>query len=111
MSDFFERMQARLEPILDRVERLLAGFVGDLPGVETFERHPAFRWRSARGVGRLEPVESISRFDLDGLIGADRAVEALDRNTRQLIAGLPYNDVLLHGDRGTGKSSAVRGLR
>lgn len=110
MSDFLERMQARLEPILDRVERLLAGFVGDRPGVETFERHPAFRWRSARGVGRLEPVESISRFDLDGLIGADRAVEALDRNTRQLIAGLPYNDVLLHGDRGTGKSSAVRGL-
>ena len=26
------------------------------------------------------------------------------------LAGLPYNDVLLYGERGTGKSSAVRGL-
>ncbi|MEM9174393.1 MAG: ATP-binding protein [Myxococcota bacterium] len=110
MSDFFERMQGRLETVLDRVERLLAGFVGDLPGVETFEGHGAFRWRSARGVGRLEPIEQVAGFDLASLIGADRAVEALDRNTRQLIGGLPYNDVLLYGDRGTGKSSAVRGL-
>ncbi|MCR9094691.1 MAG: ATP-binding protein [bacterium] len=110
MSDFLDRLQARLEPILERIERLLAGFVGDLPGILTFERHPAFRWRSARGVGRLEPIGTISGFDLDSLIGADRAVEALDRNTRQLIGGLPYNDVLLYGDRGTGKSSAVRGL-
>ena len=110
MSDFLDRLQGRLEPILERIERLLAGFVGDLPGTLTFERHPAFRWRSARGVGRLEPIETISGFDLDSLIGADRAVEALDRNTRQLIGGLPYNDVLLYGDRGTGKSSAVRGL-
>ena len=47
---------------------------------------------------------------MESLIGVDRAVEALDRNTRQLLANLPYNDVLLYGERGTGKSSAVRGL-
>ena len=110
MSDFLERLQGRLEPVLERVERLLAGFVGDLPGVDAFEVHHAFRWRSSRGVGRLEPIETISEFDLESLIGVDRAVEALDRNTRQLIGGLPYNDALLYGDRGTGKSSAVRGL-
>jgi len=110
MSDLLERLSSRLEPILDRVDRLLAGFVGSQPGPEQFERCHAFRWRSARGVGRLEPIESVSEFDLDRLIGVDRAVEALDRNTRQLLRGLPYNDVLLYGERGTGKSSAVRGL-
>jgi len=110
MSDLLERFQARLEPILERLDRLLTGFVGDAPDVEHFERHHAFRWRCSRGVGRLEPIEDVSRFDLDGLIGAGRAVAALDRNARQLIGGLPYNDVLLHGERGTGKSSAVRGL-
>lgn len=110
MSDLLERLHDRLEPILDRVDRLLAGFVGSPPGPELFERCHAFRWRSARGVGRLEPIESVSSFDLESLIGVDRAVEALDRNTRQLLGGLPYNDVLLYGARGTGKSSAVRGL-
>jgi predicted AAA+ superfamily ATPase len=110
MSDLFERLAHRLDPILDRVDRLLAQFVGAAPGPETFERWHAFRWRSGRGVGRLEPIETVAAFELDSLIGVERAVEALDRNTRQLIAGLPYNDVLLHGERGTGKSSAVRGL-
>ncbi|MGI9590294.1 MAG: ATP-binding protein, partial [Myxococcota bacterium] len=31
-------------------------------------------------------------------------------NTEQFLAGLPCNHVLLFGERGTGKSSAVRGL-
>ena len=110
MSDLLERLTDRLDPILDRVDRLLAQFVGAPPGPETFERWHAFRWRSGRGLGRLEPIQKVAAFELDSLIGVDRAVEALDRNTRQLIAGLPYNDVLLHGERGTGKSSAVRGL-
>jgi predicted AAA+ superfamily ATPase len=105
-----ERWMTRLDPILDRVDRLLAGWVGTPPNPELFERHQAFRWRAGRGVGRLEPVAQVSSFDLDDLIGVDRSVEALDRNTRQLLAGLTYNDVLLHGERGTGKSSAVRGL-
>ena len=29
-------------------------------------------------------------------------------NTRQFLAGLPANNVLLYGDRGTGKSSTVK---
>ncbi len=110
MSDLLERLTTRLDPILERIDRLLAQFVGAPPGPEAFERHHAFRWRSARGAGRLEPIDAVSSFDLDSLIGVEGAIEALDRNTRQLLAGLPYNDVLLHGERGTGKSSAVRGL-
>ena len=105
-----ERLTERLDPILDPVDRLLARHVGRMPDPETFETVHAFRWRTGRGVGRLEPIGAVAGFELDDLIGVDRAVDALDRNTRQLIAGLPYNDVLLHGDRGTGKSSAVRGL-
>lgn len=110
MSDLLERLIVRLDPIFDRVGRVLEQFVGSEPSAETFAECHAFRWRSGRGVGRLESIGKVSEFDLDDLIGVDRAVEALDRNTRQLLAGLPYNDVLLHGERGTGKSSAVRGL-
>ncbi len=105
-----ERLLKPLEPILERVDRLLDQFVTKQPGSDVFEEHMAFRWRSSRGFGRLEPIEAVLDFDLERLIGVDRAIEALDRNTRQLLAGLPFNDVLLHGERGTGKSSAVRGL-
>lgn len=110
MSDLLERLVERLDPILERVDRLLVRFVGTPPTSEQLEASHAFRWRSVRGVGRLEPIERVAAFDLDDLIGVDRSVTALERNTRQLLAGLPFNDVLLHGDRGTGKSSAVRGL-
>ena len=110
MSDLLERFSARLDPILERIDRFLANFVGSQPTAAVFESAHAFRWRTARGVGRIEPIDKVSSFDLESLIGVDRAVEALDRNTRQLLANLPYNDVLLYGERGTGKSSAVRGL-
>ncbi len=110
MSDVLERLLARLDPILEGFDRLLAAFAGRVPGPDELAAHHAFRWRSHRGLGRLEPVEAISRFDLEDLIGVAPAIESLDRNTRQLIAGLPFNDVLLFGARGTGKSSAVRGL-
>jgi predicted AAA+ superfamily ATPase len=110
MSDLLERLATRLDPILERVDRLLHQWVGKTPDPEVFESCHGFRWRTGRGVGRLEPIEVVASFDLDDLIGVDRAVESLDRNTRQLLAGLPFNDVLLHGERGTGKSSAVRGL-
>ncbi len=110
MSDAFERLTIRLDPILERVDRLLHQWVGKAPDPTVFETSQAFRWRTGRGVGRLEPIEVVAGFELDDLIGVDRAVESLDRNMRQLLAGLPFNDVLLHGERGTGKSSAVRGL-
>jgi predicted AAA+ superfamily ATPase len=48
--------------------------------------------------------------DLGDLLGVERALARLVRNTEQFVAGLPSNHVLLYGERGTGKSSAVRGL-
>lgn len=110
MSDVLDRLLVRLDPLLEGFGRLLSAFAGRAPGPEELASHVAFRWRVGRGLGRLEAIESVARFDLEDLIGVAPAIEALDRNTRQLLAGLPFNDVLLFGSRGTGKSSAVRGL-
>ena len=110
MSDALDRLLSRLDPILAGIDRLLSAFAGGALGPAELASHDAFRWRVGRGLGRLEAIASIARFDLDDLIGVAPALEALDRNTRQLLAGLPFNDVLLFGSRGTGKSSAVRGL-
>lgn len=71
---------------------------------------PAFRWLVQRGVGRLESVTHLSPLQLDDLLGIDRQKTEVERNTRQFLRGLPANNVLLTGARGTGKSSLLRAL-
>jgi len=106
----WKRIIDRLESVLGLAERLLEGRIGPAPGARLFETATAFRWDARRGPGRLRPIELPLLFDLDDLVGVDRARERLLANTEQFLAGLPFNHVLLHGERGTGKSSAVRGL-
>lgn len=104
------RLLARVHRVLDLAERVLLDLAPSAPDAATLARYMAFRWESRHGRGRLVEIGHPAYFDLGDLIGVDTSVAALDRNTRQLLAGLPCNDVLLHGERGTGKSSAVRGL-
>jgi len=103
-------LRRRFDRILRLAERVLEDLVGDPPPPAAFANHLAFRWDAGRGPGRLAVVEDPALFDLDDLVGVDRAVEVLVSNTEQFIGGLPSNHVLLYGERGTGKSSAVRGL-
>ncbi len=77
---------------------------------EDFERNHAFRWEPQGGGGRLIPITQPLAFDLADLVGVEKAVQRLVANTEQFLRGLPFNHVLLYGERGTGKSSAVRGL-
>jgi hypothetical protein len=103
-------LAARFERILALAERALEERAGAPPDPALFERHLAFRWDARRGAGRLVPVEAPALFDLDDLVGVERAVGRLLANVEQFVSGLPANHVLLFGERGTGKSSAVRGL-
>ena len=100
----------RIDRILALTEQLLVRWTGAPASADLFEAHRAFRWDAAQGPGRLVPIESPLAFDLDDLIGVDRSVARLVGNTEQFLRGLPSNHVLLFGERGTGKSSAVRGL-
>ncbi len=101
---------ARLERVLAFAERALMEHLGAPPDPAIFERHLAFRWDARRGAGRLVPIEAPALFDLDDLVGVERAVARLVANVELFVSGLPANHVLLFGERGTGKSSAVRGL-
>lgn len=100
----------RLERILALGERVLEDLAGAPPQPSAFERHLAFRWETGRGPGRLAPIERPAFFDLDELVGVERPLQSLLANTEQFVRALPCNHVLLYGERGTGKSSAVRGL-
>lgn len=104
------KILGKFERVLDLLGHALERGLPAEPGSADFQRHVAFRWEPRGSGGSLIPIPNPRLFDLDDLIGVDGAVQALDRNTRQFLARLPYNNVLLYGERGTGKSSAVRGL-
>ena len=110
MASRLARLVDRLERVLELLERALLARVVPAPDAAFFAGSVAFRWDARRGAGRLRAIASPQLFELDDLVGVDAAREALVRNTEQFLAGLPCNHVLLHGERGTGKSSAVRGL-
>ncbi len=101
---------ARIERVLALGERALERVAGTPLDPDAFSRHLVFRWDARSGPGRLVPVVDPALFDLDDLVGVERSVEKLRRNTEQFVRGLPANHVLLYGERGTGKSSAVKGL-
>jgi predicted AAA+ superfamily ATPase len=100
----------RVARVLELGERALVEALGSAPEKELFERVHAFRWEVRRERGRLVAIEDWQGFDLADLIGVERPVERLVENTQQFLAGYPANHVLLYGERGTGKSSAVKGL-
>jgi predicted AAA+ superfamily ATPase len=99
----------RLESVLALGESALRQWIG-MPEELLFERYRAFRWDEERGRGQLIGIEHPVGFDLDDLVGVARPLAPFVRNTEQFLRGLPFNHVLLYGDRGTGKSSAVRGV-
>jgi predicted AAA+ superfamily ATPase len=68
----------------------------------------AFVWRAEQGW--LEPVDDVHRVDIGLLRGIDRVRDILVDNTRRFAAGLPANNALLWGARGTGKSSLVKAV-
>jgi predicted AAA+ superfamily ATPase len=71
-------------------------------------RGDAFVWQHE--VGWLEPVASVSRVHISLLRGIDRSKDILLENTRRFAQGLPANNALLWGARGTGKSSLVKAV-
>lgn len=62
------------------------------------------RAQQLRAVARIDPVQA------GDLLGIDRQKQALLDNTARFVAGLPANNALLWGTRGTGKSSLVKAV-
>jgi predicted AAA+ superfamily ATPase len=79
-------------------------------GTGIFARHNAFIWDYSDGQGFLRGVEYPDRIKLSELIGYESERSQVIENTLQFLDGFPANNVLLYGDRGTGKSSAVKAI-
>ena len=79
-------------------------------GTGDFARYHAFRWVHTTHGGRLQGIAQPDPIRLEELIGDERQRRLLMQNTEHLLAGYPANNVLLCGDRGTGKSSSIKAL-
>lgn len=79
-------------------------------GTGDFARYKAFTWEEIRDEKYLRGIESPDPILLSGLIGYEIKREIIIENTLQFINGFPANNMLLYGDRGTGKSSTVKAL-
>ena len=79
-------------------------------GTGDFARYSAFRWAPAAPSGRLQGIAHPDPIRLEELIGDERQRSLLLQNTEHLLAGYRANNVLLCGDRGTGKSSSIKAL-
>ena len=106
----FARLFDRIERVLELAERWLERRTATRLDPALAARCTAFRWDARDGAGRLVAIEEMQAIDLDDLLGVERSVAELVRNTEQFVRGLPANHVLLFGERGTGKSSSVKGL-
>jgi predicted AAA+ superfamily ATPase len=102
-----------LSDILVRADALLGRLEHLLPAQQPptdWTKSIAFRWRCRGGRGFLEAVTHPHRIALADLCGIDEQKRLVEQNTRQFVQGVPANNVLLTGSRGTGKSSLVKAL-
>lgn len=79
-------------------------------GVGQFGRFYAFRWVKNGLTGELTGVKHLDPIQLRHLYEYELEQGKVIQNTEQFLLGYAANNVLLYGDRGTGKSSTVKAL-
>ena len=101
----FDALVSRAEQVFARLENLLPQAQPE-PDWNAL----AWRWRKKNGQGFLQAVTHPHHLQLQDFLGIDDQKKVVVQNTRQVVQGLPANNVLLTGARGTGKSSLVKAL-
>ena len=105
MNESMERLVSRIEALVERIESVLP------QPLRAPDWSAAVAWRYRRragGFGALVPVMHTASIALADLQEIDEQKAKIQRNTEQFVKGLPANNVLLTGARGTGKSSLIK---
>lgn len=96
---------ARAELLMQRIEAALPHALVQ----PDWSQSIAFRYRRrSSGQGVVAPIAHIGPMRLEDLKEIDAQKDKIQRNTEQFVRGVPANNVLLTGARGTGKSSLIR---
>jgi len=94
--------------VLTRIASALERLAPAAPASADLDSADAFVWHA--GDARLEAVAVVNRVEIRLLKGIDAQMDLLLDNTRRFAGGLPANNALLWGARGTGKSSLVKAV-
>jgi predicted AAA+ superfamily ATPase len=105
VEDLLNELRLLNKSLLRLVDAMLPSYA---PG--TFDAFKAFRTYSRQNTLLVSGIEDPDPVRFGELKGIDSVIEGLKDNTEQFLGGLPCNNVLLYGPRGTGKSSAVKAL-
>jgi len=97
-----------LTPLLNRIAEALERLSPPVSTNNHLDTADAFVWR-AEGAW-LEPITRVNRIDYGLLKGIGHQSDILLENTTNFARGLPANNALLWGARGTGKSSLVKAV-
>ncbi|MDX9871123.1 MAG: ATP-binding protein [Clostridia bacterium] len=92
----------------DGLEQLCRYYYDNGAGI--FGEYHSFRWVHKPKGGALTGVKNADPIKLIQLYEYEREQNKIIQNTEQFLLGVPSNNVLLYGDRGTGKSSTVKAL-
>ena len=105
MNESLERLMARVESLVTRIESVLPQPLS----APDWQASVAYRYRKrSSGHGSLEPVKHLGTMRLTDLKEIEDQKDKIKRNTEQFVKGVPANNVLLTGSRGTGKSSLIK---
>ncbi len=75
-------------------------------GYGIFAKYKAFTYSQ----GKLTPIKRVSEISLNDLKDYAEEKTAICNNVKFFLNGLPCSDMLLYGDKGTGKSSTVQAV-
>lgn len=90
---------------VEMMEELISFYQGIGSGI--FSHSFAYKWQGT--LGHLKGVRP-DPMRKDQLIGQEREQSIVLQNTEFFLSGYPANNVILYGNRGTGKSSLVKAL-
>lgn len=72
--------------------------------------YQAFRFSRFKETLSVDNIKNPDRRGFNNLIGFENQKKALIENTEAFVSGGKYNNVLLYGDAGAGKSSSIKAL-
>jgi predicted AAA+ superfamily ATPase len=103
-----DHLGPELAPLLQRIAEALERNTPSAPQSAALDESDAFVWH-AEGE-QLEAIPQVNYIDLLLLKGISQQSDTLYDNTLRFTKGLPANNALLWGARGTGKSSLIKAV-